>query len=178
MSTSAKPPKTELLGRDLWADGVSVVPPADLESALTSGIPLASLAVTELTAEVRRLNQLTDTKLATKAELSVSFPPPWALPEAYAQLDVVQHVLALPIKRDDLYERRLERLAQELALFEQRGLFDVLKVLIYIVDELRRTKTVWGVGRGSSCSSYLLHVIGLHAVDCVKYDIAVTDFLR
>lgn len=178
MSTSAKPPKTELTGRTLWADGISVVPPASLEAALTSGIPLASLAVTELTAEVKRLNQLTDTKLSVKTELAKPFPPPWGIPKSYQDMDVVQFVMGLKIVRDELYEKRLERLAAELSLFESNHLLDVLKMVIYVVDELKRSNVVWGTGRGSSCSSYILYLIGLHAVDPVKYDIDIADFIR
>jgi DNA polymerase III alpha subunit len=37
---------------------------------------------------------------------------------------------------------------------------------------------VWGVGRGSSCSSYLLYLLGLHEVDVVKYDVDISDFIR
>ncbi len=164
----------------MWADGISVVPPASLEAALTSGIPLASLAVTELTAEVKRLNQLTDTKLSVKTELAKPFPPSWSLPDEYKYLSLDEHLLKLAdrVKRDDLYEQRLERLAEEYSLFIERGLCDVLRALIYIIDGMTKAGVVWGVGRGSSCSSYLLYLIGLHAVDAVLYDIPITDFIR
>jgi DNA polymerase III alpha subunit len=157
---------------------VSVVPPDQLETALTSGIPLESLAVTELTAEVRRLNQLTDSKLTVKTELNRAFPPAWTIPEAYQKLDVESYVMGLKVAQDELYEQRINRLAEELLLFEAHGLFDVLRLLIYLVDELKKAKAVWGVGRGSSCSSYVLYLIGLHAVDPVKYDVDIKDFIR
>lgn len=181
LSASVSKPNIELVGRTLWADGISVVSPDQLESALTRGIPLASLAVTELTAEVRRLNQLTDTKVTTKDGLNDVFPPDWAIPAEYRAMDLntfICDTLASRIKQDSLYEQRLGRLAQEIILFEQHGLNDVLRVLIYVVDQLKKHKVVWGVGRGSSCSSYLLYLLGLHAVDPVKYDIAITDFIR
>lgn len=178
MSQSSSAPKTELTGRTLWADGISVVPPDQLESALTSGIPLASLAVTELTAEVRRLNQLTDSKLTVKDKLNKTFPPQWAIPDAYKTLDIESYVLGLKVAQDELYEQRIERLAKELMLFDQHGLFDVLRLLVYIIDELKKAKVVWGTGRGSSCSSYLLFLIGLHAVDPVKYEVDISDFIR
>lgn len=187
--TSAKPPKTELGDRTLWADGVSVVRSSELEQAILTGIPLSSLAVTELTAEVRRLNLLSDAKVGVKTELnpSVRFPPEWVIPEKYWALDVEEHLVELvnklpgpadPTENARLAWQRAERLAQEIILFEDHKLIDLLRVLIYVVDRLRETNTVWGVGRGSSCSSFILYLIGLHAVDPVKYDIPITDFIR
>ena len=35
---------------------------------------------------------------------------------------------------------------------------------------------VVGLGRGSSCASLVLHLLGLHAVDPVKYDIPFSEF--
>jgi len=174
-------PNIELVGRTLWADGVSVVSPDQIETALTSGIPLASLAVTELTAEIKRLNQLTDTKIEIKMGLNKSFPPAWAIPDEYLKMDLNQYLcdtLGMRVKADDLLDQRIDRLAQEIILFESHGLNDVLRVLIYIVDQLKIHGVVWGVGRGSSCSSYLLYLLGLHAVDAVKYDIDIRDFIR
>jgi DNA polymerase III alpha subunit len=50
--------------------------------------------------------------------------------------------------------------------------------LIYVIDVMTEKNVVWGVGRGSSCSSYLLYLLGLHEVDPVKYEIEISDFLR
>jgi len=50
--------------------------------------------------------------------------------------------------------------------------------LIYVVDVLNEKNVVWGVGRGSSCSSYLFYLLGLHEVDSVRYDVEITDFLH
>jgi DNA polymerase III alpha subunit len=172
--------KTQLADRTLWADGISEVRPSELEAAIMAGIPLNSLAVTELTAEVRRLNLLTDNKLTVKEALTVSFPPAWSYPNEYKTLDLDAYLsdLANIVQQDALFEKRLARLAQEILLFEKHDLHELLRVLIYVVDMLRKSKTVWGVGRGSSCSSYILFLIGLHAVDVVKYEIDISDFIR
>ena len=82
------------------------------------------------------------------------------------------------IERDDLYEERVERLSSEIWLFKSEKLDEVLRVLIYVVDTMREKNVIWGVGRGSSCSSYLLYLLGLHEVDPVRYQIEVTDFIR
>lgn len=75
-------------------------------------------------------------------------------------------------------EAREERLASELSLFyRDKELWNVLKCMVYVVNKLTVSKQVWGVGRGSSVSSYLLYVIGAHDVDSFKYDLDISDFI-
>ena len=66
----------------------------------------------------------------------------------------------------------------ELAMYNERGLYPILQVLIYVVDTLRKHNLVWGVGRGSSVASYLLHLSGVHKVDSVKYNLDIKEFLK
>jgi DNA polymerase III alpha subunit len=48
----------------------------------------------------------------------------------------------------------------------------------YIVDTLRANNIVWGVGRGSSVASYVLHLIGVHKIDSIKYSIPIEEFFK
>jgi DNA polymerase III alpha subunit len=48
----------------------------------------------------------------------------------------------------------------------------------YIVDTLRANNVVWGVGRGSSVASYVLHIIGVHKIDPIKYNIPIEEFFK
>lgn len=171
---------TALTGRLLWADGVSEVAPDEILKLLARGVPAAKIATTELTPELVEFNQLTNTPILQKTQLLDSFPPRWIIPDKYAQLDLAEHLIGLAeqIKRDKLYERRLQRLAEEISLYMKLGYQDLLRALIYVINELNKHQVVWGVGRGSSCSSYLLFLLGLHEVDPVLYDIPITDFLR
>jgi DNA polymerase III alpha subunit len=57
-------------------------------------------------------------------------------------------------------------------------MIDVLKAMKYMVDVLKSNNVVWGVGRGSSVSSYCLYLIGIHKIDSVKYDLPITDFFK
>jgi DNA polymerase III alpha subunit len=102
------------------------------------------------------------------------------LPDRYKYLDLAEYLIGLAerVEQDHLYERRLQRLVEEIDLYTKLGYHDLLRTLIYIVDELQRHQVVWGVGRGSSCSSYLLYLLGLHEVDSVKFEIPITDFIR
>jgi len=72
----------------------------------------------------------------------------------------------------------LQRVGEELLLFQERGLFDLLKYLKYLVDTMRDNGVIWGVGRGSSVASYVLYLIGIHKVDSMYYDLPITEFLR
>ncbi len=57
-------------------------------------------------------------------------------------------------------------------------MYDVLYVMKYTVDTLRANNIIWGVGRGSSVASYVLHIIGVHKIDPIKYDIPIEEFFK
>jgi len=63
-------------------------------------------------------------------------------------------------------------------LYQERGLFDLLRYLKYLVDVMRDNRVIWGVGRGSSVASYVLYLLGVHRIDSIYYDLAVEEFLR
>lgn len=75
-------------------------------------------------------------------------------------------------------QEQTDRVSQELALFIKNDMYDVLHVMKYIVDTLRANNVVWGVGRGSSVASYVLHLIGVHKIDSIKYNIPIEEFFK
>lgn len=75
-------------------------------------------------------------------------------------------------------EEERARVNEELEAFAEKGLLQVLNVLKYIVDTLRANNVVWGVGRGSSVSSYVLFIIGIHKINSIMYNLDYRDFLR
>jgi DNA polymerase III alpha subunit len=75
-------------------------------------------------------------------------------------------------------ETERARVDEEIELFIQHGMFDLLFYLKYLVDTMRTNKIVWGVGRGSSVASYVLYLIGIHKVDSIKYNLDIREFLR
>lgn len=97
----------------------------------------------------------------------------WNIPEMYKEIDAKEFLLMLC---DTTIER--ERVELEYAMFEERQLIPLLQFLIYIVDYMRKTKVVWGVGRGSSVASYCLYLLGVHKVDSIKYDLPIEEFLK
>ena len=61
----------------------------------------------------------------------------------------------------------------ELTMFEERGLFPVIQILIYIIETMRKHKLVWGVGRGSSVARYVLYLLGVHKIDSLKHNLDI-----
>jgi DNA polymerase III alpha subunit len=173
----------DLGDRLLWPDGVSTITPEQVPEYLLKQVPPSKISVTEITPEITRYNKLAIDQISTKEDIDLLaiFPPDWVLPDRYKyELNLEEYLAGLVdrVESDDLYEERVERLLQEISLFLELELHDVLRTLIYIVETMQEQNVVWGVGRGSSCSSYLLYLIGLHEVDAVFYQIEISDFIR
>jgi DNA polymerase III alpha subunit len=75
-------------------------------------------------------------------------------------------------------QEQTDRVDQELGLFIKNNMYDVLHCMKYIVDTLRENNVVWGVGRGSSVSSYVLYLIGVHKIDSIKYKLPIEEFFK
>lgn len=97
----------------------------------------------------------------------------WFMPEEYQNLDIAQHVLDLCNTQE-----QLQRVGEELLLFQEHDLFDLLRYLRYLVAVMRENRIIWGVGRGSSVASYVLYLLGVHRVDSMFYDLDPREFLR
>jgi len=97
----------------------------------------------------------------------------WHMPEQYKNMDIAEHVLGLCST-----EAELQRCGKELLLYQERGLFDLLRFMVYIVDTMTKHKIVWGVGRGSSVASYVLYKLQVHRIDSLYYNLDVEEFLR
>lgn len=97
----------------------------------------------------------------------------WYMPQTYKDMDIVEYVLSL-CKSD----AELQRCGEELLLFQERGLFDLLRYLKYLVDTMTEHQLIWGVGRGSSVASFVLYKLGVHRIDSLYYDLDPREFLR
>tara|TARA_B100001175_G_scaffold285757_1_gene267008 strand:- start:177 stop:650 length:474 start_codon:yes stop_codon:yes gene_type:complete len=97
----------------------------------------------------------------------------WLMPDKYLNLNIENF-----FKQFNLTPLQNLRVEQELNLYKSRNLYIVLKLMIYIVDIMNKENIVWGVGRGSSVSSYLLYLIGVHKVDSLKYNLDIKEFIK
>lgn len=97
----------------------------------------------------------------------------WFMPEEYQTFPIVEWLFD-----QCKTEEQRQRVEDELTLFIQHGMFDLLFYLKYLVDTMREKKILWGVGRGSSVASYVLYLIGIHRIDSIKYNLDIKEFLK
>lgn len=97
----------------------------------------------------------------------------WFMPEYYVKLDIAAWVLGQCSSQAEL-----QRVGQELLLYQDRNLFPLLCYLKYLVDVMRENNIVWGVGRGSSVASYVLYLIGIHRINSLYYGLDIEEFLK
>ena len=110
---------------------------------------------------------------ASVAEFDAKCQQCWYMPQDYLTLDIAEHVLSL-CKTPE----QLQRVGQELLLYQEKNLFDLLRYLKYLVDVMTENRIIWGVGRGSSVASYVLYLLGVHRIDSLYYDLDPEEFLR
>jgi DNA polymerase III alpha subunit len=97
----------------------------------------------------------------------------WYIPKEYLEFDIAKFVL------DQCNtEAELQRAGEELLLYQERDMFILLQYLKYLVDTMRKNNIVWGVGRGSSVSSFVLYLIGIHKINSLFYQLEIDEFLK
>jgi DNA polymerase III alpha subunit len=96
----------------------------------------------------------------------------WFIPHDYQHMDIEGFLI------DRCPKENYDRLHKEISLYKKHNMIPVLKTVKYIVDILRKNNVVWGVGRGSSVSSYVLYLIGIHKIDSVKYKLPIEEFFK
>lgn len=89
--------------------------------------------------------------------------------------DIERRVMELASGMSSAHE---DRARMEFKEFKRRGMMDLIFHIDWLVKDWIERGVVWGAGRGSSCASLVLHILGLHEVDPVKYDIPLSEFLR
>ena len=172
---------TELKHRKLFFDGISSYNPNDIIQ-LQSKYNINWVDFT--TPIIDQFNKLAskNKKIQIKTDCN-PFNTSWNLPDVYKTLNVVDYVLDKHIEvtkgmcESDIIDRD-SRLISELMMYKEADKLDVLRTIIYMVEMLEQHNVVYGVGRGSSVSSYVLYVIGIHDIDSFAYDLDINDFFH
>lgn len=170
--------KTNLNGYTLWYDGYSQVGTVDEAVALMlDGVPLETIVLDHPEA-MRMHNKAGIEVLATKSSCEI----PGCDEVEFADQRELERIDVLSIienKKTSLTSKQKERVDAEMELYlaDKMGL-QFLRLVVFMVSTMKSKGVVWGVGRGSSCASYVLYLLGLHCVDCVKYDIPLTEFFK
>lgn len=177
---------TDLQNYRLWFDGDITVTEQQLIDYLLSGFTIDGFCVENISEEIVKYNRLVDDdqKIKIKSELKV-LDYSWIIPDQYKQLDVRHYVVSLLEKELINFsgnkleqKRRIARVQQELSIFEEKNIFDVVKCIIFVINTFNQKNIVWGVGRGSSVASYVLFLIGVHDIDSVLYDLDINEFVK
>ena len=97
----------------------------------------------------------------------------WLMPEEYLNFDIESWILSLCKTEEEIH-----RVNTELTLYQEFNLINLLRYLKYLRDVADENKIVFGVGRGSSCSSYILYLMKIHRVNSLQYNLSINEFLR
>ena len=102
----------------------------------------------------------------------------WHMPEQYQKMDIEKFLSELLVSKNLTSSAYTNRLIDELEQFKKRKMTNVLKFLCYLMQTCKTHNIVTGVGRGSSVSSLVLHLLDVHQIDPVKYSLDYKEFLR
>jgi len=96
----------------------------------------------------------------------------WFMPKEYKTLDIEGYLVNVCPKEN------YQRLIDELKLFRQYNMMDLLKFLKYLIDTMKKHNIMWGLGRGSSVASYVLFLLEVHKVNPIEYKLDFREFLK
>lgn len=166
--------------------GRVVLSPDEMIAMLYDGRELTPDLLGEAGDEVARYNQLCRENDKLEYLIPVSEPKDisadqehenrkqiWFMPQSFIDIDVWS-VLERRCKTD----RDRARLAQERIEYEKRDLLPLLRMMMYLVEQFRDRKIVWGVGRGSSVASFTLYLIGITKINPLLYGLEIGEFLK
>jgi hypothetical protein len=147
-------------------------PDLDLTQFLVDDPTVFNNAVRSLFADVPNLKTYVPYDIAVD-EFDQVQQTEWHMPEHYLNFDITQWVLD-----QCTTDEELQRAGQELLMYQERDAFMLLRYMKYLVDIMRENGIVWGVGRGSSVSSFVLYKLGVHRINSLYYDLDPTEFLK
>jgi DNA polymerase III alpha subunit len=155
--------KMLMRGQSMQVNGMLVDATVDLETAAL---------ILENVPKFVKYNELA-LQAVTVEEFDHQNQSNWLMPDQYKNLDIAEHVLNLCES-----DAALQRVGEELLLYQARDLFDLLRYLKFLVDTMKQHNLIWGVGRGSSVASYVLYLLGVHRIDSLHYNLDIAEFLR
>lgn len=173
---------TKLNDRVLWYDGSSSYTERVLSKHIleSGGIPPDSYVLEDTPAVDFFRTAYTNFNIPVKSEVA-QFSDKYTIPDEYYSMNIKRYLLDKlreDLERTGWPQERVDRFELEWELCVKYKLVDHLKAVKYILDRMLITGTLWGVGRGSSCASYILYLMGLHMVDPVYYEIDPYEFFR
>lgn len=176
----------ELRDRTLWIDGDTSIHSSLLSNMLLrlESIDFSKVRAKEINNDVKKFNQLTEESLTLKGALK-PFSEEYTIPDEYQDIDIKTFTFnklydetSVNAFSSEEIELRINRIVEECQKVSDLKLTMLFRSMIFLIDFMKEQGTVWGVGRGSSCASYILYLIGVHSVDAVKYNLDCSEFFR
>jgi DNA polymerase III alpha subunit len=172
---------TDLNGRVVQEDGSVVNTKSILLEMLYNGRDIGQCLIDD-PHEVERFriaNKLCDTDLPSpiyNTELLYSgmeWRKYWFTPDEYRNIDLTSWCLEKCQNQEEI-----DRVKFEISEFEKRDMVPAIIHMIYCVDTWRKNNILWGVGRGSSVSSFVLYLIGINRLNPLKYNLELKEWLK
>lgn len=153
----------------------------DLFDLLYKNTKLCDNLMVEYNDEIKQLEEISELQFIkyekiedlTVEDYDIECQKHWYMPEKYYDFNVKEYCLQFCET-----EEQINRVNQELVEFEKRNLMRLLQWLKYFVDMCNENNIIYGVGRGSSCASYVLYLLKVHRIDSIKYELDYKEFLR
>lgn len=117
--------------------------------------------------------QIQETFTQTQENYNIRNQQKWFMPQEYYEIDIKKLLISCCNS-----ELEINRVNEELILFEKYNIIIVLKFLKYFVDTMRKNNILWGVGRGSSVASFCLYLLGVHKINSLKYNLDINEFFH
>lgn len=171
---------TKLTDRTLWFDGDISLTEDQLCERMLSGMSVERCFVEEVTSNIKKYNLIADQPLDVKYCMN-ELHPSWDIPQEYLNVNILDYCLDKLNRANGSVEYKnqaVSRIKYECQLIENMNMCNLFRSMLYLIDHFTQHNVVWGVGRGSSCASYVLYLFGLHCVDCIKYNIDAKEFFR
>jgi len=91
--------------------------------------------------------------------------------------ELLNNILENPRDNTDNIDH-LVRIEDEIEFFIKNDNQGFLCTLKRLIDKFKEDNVIWGVGRGSSCSCYVLYLLEVHDINPIKYDIPFKEFSK
>ena len=102
----------------------------------------------------------------------------WQMPDEYKTLDIEKLLMQKLVTKGLDTPQYKQRVSEELEEYSNRNMTNALRFLHYLINTCTEHDIVTGIGRGSSVSSLVLHLLDVHYIDPLKYNLNYKEFLR
>jgi hypothetical protein len=95
-------------------------------------------------------------------------------------VDYFEWILAI-IQKSDRFSgagEEVERILEEVEFFSKHNHLPFLKKVYELIQRFKHENVLWGVGRGSSCASYVLFLLEIHDVNALRYKIPFSELSK